>query len=184
MAVLGLAAWQLMGVDRLFRHAGADGTHRICLDVPVDASPERTFDAIRDLGRIADHTPALHHSSLRDGAAPGVGAVRQCEDHRGRRWAERCTRLDHARLELDFLTHEPGFPYPFETMSGGWKVEPREGGATVRVWWVVTPKHRWLAPVFLPVMVAGLRHDVPPVIASLAGDSSPSRRGEPRAAVC
>jgi hypothetical protein len=144
------------------------------MEVPVGADPDRVFAAVSDLGAIAEHMPSLRGSRLRAGGAPGEGAVRQCEDHRGKRWAERCTRLDRTRRELDlaFLTDEPGFPYPFRTMRGGWKVLERDGGASVQVWWIVTPRVRWLAPLLFPVMVAGVRRDFPPVVRSMAGEAS------------
>lgn len=169
--VAGFGLAQLLGIARSYRAPTATGaSHRVCVEVTTAVTAEALWRAVGDLGAIARFAPHLADSRLRDDAAPAAGAVRECRDVSGRTWAERCTLYepgDH-RLEVEFLTDEPGFPYPFRAMTGGWSVEQRVLGAAVRVWWHVTPKRPRLAAVILPVMDHTVRRSFPDTIAQMA----------------
>ncbi len=169
--VAGFALAQLLGIARSYQApAAAGGSHRVCVEVATAVTAEALWEAVGDLGGIARFVPTLAESRLRDDAVPAAGAVRECRDVSGRAWAERCTLYDPAehRLEVEFLSDEPGFPYPFRAMTGGWSVEQRALGAVVRVWWHVTPKRPRFASVILPLMDYTVRRSFPDAIAQMA----------------
>lgn len=182
LVVASFGIWQLVGIDRSYRTP--TNALRVCISLDVPVGADAFFGAVRELDSIADHFSALRSSRLRQGGAPGVGAVRQCEDRGGKRWAERCTRLDPVSrvLELEFLTDEPGFPFPFRTMRGVWQVDPRGASSTVRVSWEMVPTRRWLAPLLLPSFEAAARRAFPPVVRSMA--RLQPRREQLRAVAC
>jgi len=169
--VLLLALLQLHGLARSFRASPGSREIRVCVEVSTPAAADILWLNVEQLGRIADFMPSLASSSLRGGAAPGVGAIRDCADHRGRHWSECCTRWApmHREFDVAFLTDEPGFPFPFSQLRGGWQVTPSTTGATVRVWWQGSLRHPLLTPLVLPLMEWQAQRDIAGVVQRLAG---------------
>lgn len=149
--------------------------HCVSVRVPVDAG--QMWSVISDLPRISHYFPALESSFLRNTKISEVGAVRQCQDHTGKSWAERCTKFEPGKcLEMEFLCHEESFPYPASAMVGGWDVVERSEGLTeIHVWWELKPKPKWLAPLIMPLL--GLKADIdfPPLVHRMAGIENESR---------
>jgi hypothetical protein len=195
LILLGIAAVvlffglrQLHGIGRMYAVAGKPDTHKLCVTVDTPESAEAMWRIIADLATIKAYSPNLTSVILRDNAQPGPGAVRQCTDVRGNTWSEQCRHYDHEtrRLAVQFLADEPGFPYPFKTMDGGWEVLPRSGGSTVTIWFEVTPKYRLLHPIILAVTAQNLAGSFGSVVARMAAaargeavppDAAPPQRG-------
>lgn len=172
LAVLVFGGWQLSGIARAHRLPDGEG-YRHCVLVAADAPADIMWDVIGRLGDICHYMPSLKRSEIRDGAAPGVGAVRECEDRTGKRWAEECTRFTPGRgFEVRFLAEEPGFPFPVERMHGGWEVYPDASGSQLMVWWEFTLKHRLLAPVILALLAYQADRDFPKVVRRMAEAAS------------
>lgn len=174
-AVVSFFGWlQIIGILRV--HRVPDGRHfRHCVAVEAQASADSMWRVIADLGDIAHYMPELKHSTLRGGHAPGLSAVRECEDMAGKRWAEECTAFDpeQRKLELRFLAEEPGFPYPASQMRGGWEIIPLAAQrCEVRVWWELDPKPRWLTAVLLPVLGWQVDQNFPTLISRMAAKAS------------
>ncbi len=169
--IAGFAVAEFRGISRAYAvSAGGGGGYRVCLEVLTSADPRSLWTSLRDLARIADFAPGLESSRLRNGGEAGPGTVRECHAVNGSRWAERCTALDDSqrRVEMEFLTHEPGFPFPFHRMAGGWEINHDASGSRVRVWWEVHPKAPWLAPMILPVMEQRAARDIARTVNAMA----------------
>jgi hypothetical protein len=111
---------QLIGIHRIFKLPGTD-RYRHCMRFAVTQSAEQLWRSVGDLGAISDYAPFLKDSRLPKGAESGVGAIRTCTNQKNQRWSEECTTYRAGQeLTLRFLSEEPGFPLPVETMSGGW----------------------------------------------------------------
>jgi hypothetical protein len=126
-----------------------------------------------DLGGIARFAPSLASSGMRGNAVPAAGVVRDCVDRSGRRWSEQCVAIDEVerRLVMKFMAQEPGFPFPFTEMNGGWLVRETDGGTMVRVWWDGQPRYPLLNPFVLPLLAWQARGQFPEVVMKLAGES-------------
>lgn len=174
--VLTFGLWQLKGIGDFYAVPGKEGTHRICVVIDTSEPADNMWEIIADIEEIDAYSPHLTEAILRDGAKPGIGAQRQCTDDKGNVWTEECTVYDHEARQFDvtFLAHEPNFPYPFQTMIGGWQVVPAGSGSTVNIWFEVTPKNRWLHPVILGVMSKDLARNFGGVVARMTG----AARGE------
>ncbi|MBI2516151.1 MAG: SRPBCC family protein [Opitutae bacterium] len=169
-AVLGIALAQLRGIAQTYA-ADASGRSLVCLEIHSAGRPDVIWRNLSDLGSIARFAPSLSFSRLRDPAVTRVGAVRECGDHGGREWAELCKRFDAAarEIEADFLVDEPGFPFPFAALEGGWSVRAGEaGGSVVRVWLRGRPKPRLLTPLILPLLEWQSRRTFGPTVQRLA----------------
>jgi len=146
---------------RLYRH---------CISVRVPVGSASIWKEVSDLAGISKHFPSLQSSFIRDGGEARVGAIRQCQDHNGKVWAEKCTGFEIGkRLELKFLCDEEGFPYPASEMVGGWElVEVSDNETDVQIWWELRPKPPVLAPLILPLL--GLKADIdfPPIVYRMA----------------
>jgi hypothetical protein len=152
-----------------------DSVYRHCVKLDSPASPEILWRAVRDLGGIARHAPGLKSSRITDGTEPAPGATRVCEDHQGRRWEEEVVSLDDATrsVELRFKTEAEGFPFPFDSMRGGWTVHPNAmGGSAIEVWWTVRPRARRLGWMLLALMAIPLDRDIRRIVASMESDGS------------
>lgn len=175
VVVATMAVWQLWAIDRA--HRVANGRHRHCISVATPTPAPAMWAVIAELGEIQRYMPSLKHSGLLDGAEPGAGAVRQCEDHRGKRWSEACTSFEPPhRFDVRFLADEPGFPFPARAMDGGWEVLPEGEGSVVRVWWELIPTPRLLAPVLLPLLAFQVDRDFSKVIERMATAGTRSAR--------
>ncbi|TVR52113.1 MAG: SRPBCC family protein [Puniceicoccaceae bacterium] len=168
-AVGGFAVWQWAGIDRAHREIPG-GPYRHCVLVSAAAPPEALWPVVSDLAGIRHYMPMLRRSVLRNSLEPGVGAVRECEDHSGKRWAEQCIAFEPGRsFTLNFLAHEPGFPFPARSMVGGWEVLPdTPGRSLVKVWWELEPRPLWLAPLLLPLLAFGADRVFPQAIRRMA----------------
>lgn len=165
----GFGAWQLWAITRAHRSRGA-GEYRHCLLVDTNAQAEDLWQIVNQLGEIKSYMPSLKNSYIKDGRKPSVGVVRICEDHHGRRWSEECTSFDatNRELSLRFVTEAPDFPFPARIMRGGWKIDPTPSGSQVMVWWEMKPKHKFVAPVLLPLLAFQVDRDLPKVIQRMA----------------
>ncbi len=153
--VLGFALGQLRGIRAAFAADGPDHRRfRVCFDFAGEGRAEEIWKNVANFGEVARFAPTLASSGLRAGQEPAQGAIRDCADLAGRSWSERCTVLNHETRELtmEFLTREPGFPFPFLEMTGGWSVRTESGRPVVRVWWEGVPKFPLLDPVILPLL--------------------------------
>jgi hypothetical protein len=179
--VLFFGIRQLQGIGKLYALPGKPTTHKLCVAVDTPAPADKLWAVIADLGNIHAYSPNLTRVILRDDAQPGVDAVRQCTDVNGNTWGEHCTRYDpDARsVAFQFLADEPGFPYPFKTMVGGWDVVPRGDGSTVTIWFEVTAKNRFFHPIILAMMSRNIAHSFGEVVARMTaaarGEEVPAR---------
>ncbi|MCC5874094.1 MAG: SRPBCC family protein [Gammaproteobacteria bacterium] len=166
--VLTFGLWQLWGIDRAHR-AATPSRYRHCVQVAVDVPADAMWNVISQLGEIERYMPSLRSSKVLDDQPDGVGAVRVCENHAGKRWGEECTRFEDGRgFDVRFLAEDPDFPFPATIMFGGWEVIPRGEGSEVRVWWELEPKPKLLAPVMLPMLAFGVDREFPRIIQRMA----------------
>lgn len=168
--VLVFALLQLKGIAQVYAVPGQTNTHRLCVAIDTPESADKMWAVVADMERIKDYSTNLTNVTLKNEAAPGVDVIRQCTDNKGKTWAEHCTRYDHqARaLDVEFLADEPGFPYPFKTMKGGWEVSPNGSGSTVTIWFEVTPKYCLLHPIILGLTSKDLGSSFANVVARMA----------------
>ncbi len=163
--------WQLWAAGRAHQPQ-ADAQYRHCIIVSVNAPAAAMWQVIERIGDIQRYMPSLKSSELLGGKGPGVGAVRQCEDRSGKRWAEECVGFQAGEsFIVRFLSEAPDFPFPASRMTGGWKVTPAGSGAEVMVWWELDPKPKFLAPILLPILAFQADRDFPKVIQSMARDA-------------
>lgn len=169
VAVGALAGGQLVGIRRFHAETDArrDTRWRHCVPVDVAASPEQMWSVVSDLGGIERFSPDLV-SSEADGPAER-GTLRRCRDAAGNTWEEECIGVEAGRsLELRFRTEAEGFPFPVDVMTGGWIVEPADGGSRVSVWWSFDPRPSWAAIFMVPLMGAKLDRDFREVVERMA----------------
>lgn len=167
-AVFVFGAWQLWAAGHAHR-TGEGGAYRHCIVVQTNAPAAKLWRIVGAIGDIKHYMPALKSSVIVDGNAPGVGAVRACEDRAGKRWSEQCTAFIPGRsFEVRFVSEAPNFPFPAKTMKGGWEVMPLSGGSQVMVWWELIPKNNLLAPLILPVLAFQADRDFPRIIQRMA----------------
>ena len=168
--VLVFALLQLKGIAQVYAVPGQTNIHRLCVAINTPESADKMWTVIADMERIKDYSPNLTNVILRNEAMPDVDVVRQCTDNKGKTWAEHCTRYDHKEraLDVEFLTDEPNFPYPFKTMKGGWDVAPNGSGSTITIWFEVTPKYGLLHPIILGLMSKDLGSNFANVVARMA----------------
>ncbi|MBE7382046.1 MAG: SRPBCC family protein [Leptolyngbya sp. SIO1E4] len=171
LVVLGLGAWQLWAIDYVYR-LPATGEYRVCISVQVNVSADAMWSVISRLGNIENYAPALAHSAVLDGKAPGVGAVRLCENRVGKRWREECVGFVAGRsVVLRFVAEAPDFPFPIQRMTGGWEIMPSDRGSQVTVWWELMPKPKSFAFVILPLLAFQADRDLPQIIQRMAADA-------------
>jgi len=167
-AVLVFGAWQLWAAGYAHK-TGQDGEYRHCIIVESNAPADKLWRSIGDIGDIKNYMPLLKHSAILDGKAPGVGAVRVCEDHAGKQWSEELTEFNPGRgFVVRFLSEAPNFPFPAKTMRGGWEITPSSAGSKVMVWWELTPKSKLAAPIILPLLAFQADRDFPKIIQRMA----------------
>lgn len=168
---------------------GVDGAYRHCIILETSAPADKMWPIVANLGEIKNYMPSLKDSVILDGRSPGVGAVRACADHAGKAWREECVAFQPGQsFVVRFLTEAPDFPFPVQTMRGGWQVTPSAAGSQVMVWWELTPKNRLLAPIILPILAFQADRDFPQVIQRMAaaalqasGKRQATANGDPRA---
>ncbi len=168
VAVFGFL--QYRGVGTAHRVPGTD-RYRHCVAVSAPTDADAMWRVVSDLGGISAYFPSLKQSFIRGGKPACEGAVRECVDLRGNRWAEECTLFDPAsrQMELKFLCDEPGFPYPASEMIGGWRVlYGSEKTCEVEIWWELRPRPVALAPLLMPLLGLKADLDFPKLIARMA----------------
>jgi hypothetical protein len=194
-AIVSVIAWfQQHSIRRAFRVPGGQpGEFEVCIAADAPAEPSAFWSVLADLGAIRRYMPSLKSSALTLGDKPGPGCVRTCENVKGQVWSEQCDAWEEGKsFSVVFLAEQPGFPYPFSRMRGGWRVEPTDRGCQVQVWWRVVPRHSWAAAALLPLMAASARRGFVEVITRMALAAngiapetvSPSRFHQLRAAAC
>ncbi|MDD5035536.1 MAG: SRPBCC family protein [Methylococcaceae bacterium] len=162
--VFVFGAWQIWAAGRAHRTA-RDGEYRHCIIVETNAPAEKMWRVVGNIGDIKNYMPLLKSSVILNGKEPGVGAVRACESHAGQRWSEECTAFHSGHsFDVRFLTEDPNFPLPVETMRGGWEVTPSDIGSRVMVWWELQPSNKLLAPLFLPLFAFQMDRDFQKII--------------------
>ena len=169
-AIVGLFAWlQLRAIRAGFRFAGARAEYQVRVSVPTSASPTAMWNVIRDIGNIQRYLPSLRSSEIVGGWAPGIGAVRQCIDHKGAKWFELCDTWDEgSAFSVVFNTAADDFPFPFSSMRGGWQVDGTSFGCSVTVWWRVVPRRPLIAGLLFPLMERRVKSDFGKVINRMA----------------
>ncbi len=166
--VMLFGLWQLRGIALVHRLPDR-GLYRHCIAVQSEAPAEAMWKIIARLGEIQHYMPSLKRSELLHRASPGIGAVRQCEDHSGKKWQEECTAFNEGRsFDVRFVSEAPDFPFPAHSMIGGWEVTPVQGGSKVRVWWELAPKPAFLAPVLMPLLAWQADRDFPRIVGRMA----------------
>ncbi len=169
--VLTLGIWQIWGVDRAHR-AGDPALHRHCLVIRTEVPAAMMWEVIRHIGDIQDYAPSLARSEILNGEVVGVGTVRRCTNQAGQCWTEECTAFDpNGSFTLHFGADAPDFPFPASTMIGGWEVQSAGTGSDVVVWWELTPKPRWLAPVLMPILALSIDRDLVQIVQRMADDA-------------
>jgi len=165
---------QLQGIAQCYAVEGKPNTHRLCVAVETPTPAETIWTIIADLPSIRRYSPNLTQVILRDHSESGVGAVRQCTDVGGKTWGEYCKRYDPLARSVvfEFLANEPKFPYPFQTMTGGWEVSASGSGSTVMIWFEVTPKYSLVHPIILALMVRNLANGFGEVVARMTADAN------------
>ena len=155
----GLKKMYFLPKDRCFSHS---------LRYQSGSDADSLWHIVGNLGAVAQYAPNLASSRIED-IHDGDLPLRACEDTRGNQWRERCTEYDEYRrcYEVEFLTEEPGFPYPATWMVGGWRVEQIPDGSEVVVWWKLHPKPKWLAPVIMAMLAFGVDRTFPSVITNM-----------------
>lgn len=169
-AVVASFAWrQLRALRREFAvEGGGLDEYEICLGADTPLSAPALWAVVADLESIRLYSPDLVQSTLTAGERPGIGCVRSCTNRRGESWAERCdTWHEGESFSMTFLTDAPGFPFPFVSMRGGWRVTPQDRGGRVEVWWRVVPRHRWAAGLVIPMMAVTARRQIGDVLARM-----------------
>ncbi len=169
--VLAFGGWQIWGIDRTHRAVNST-LHRHCLVVRTEAPATAIWAVIERMGDVQNYMPSLLKSEILDHRPPGVGAVRRCTDRSGKSWMEECVDFEPGRsLTMRFVTEAPNFPFPANTMVGGWQVLAVGEASEVTVWWELEPKPRFLASILLPLLARRSDRDFPKVIRRMADDA-------------
>ncbi|WP_156915030.1 SRPBCC family protein [Rubidibacter lacunae] len=91
----------------------------------------------------------------------------------GRCWSEECVAFNPGSRSFTFrfVSEAPDFPFPASTMIGGWEIKSAGTGSEVMVWWELTPKPRFLAPVFLPILAFNVDRDFVQIVRRMSDDA-------------
>lgn len=177
--VLSLVWYQQRAIRKGFQvPSEAQDEYQVCIAVDTPVAGDAFWNVLADLGAIHRYMPSLRSSAITVGETAGVGCVRTCENVKGQVWSELCEQWEEGRsFSVTFLTNEPGFPFPFSTMRGGWRITPNAIGCRVEVWWRVVPQYPLIASVLLPLMAADARRSFVEVIEHMAGAAQGRVRG-------
>lgn len=166
--VLLFGVWQFWAIGRVHQRK-VDGVYRHCILVDTAVPADAMWEVISDLGQIRQHAPSLKRSIIEDDEDCGIGSVRTCEDHNGRRWSEQCTDFRPGRgFALRFMTEADDFPYPATMMRGGWEVTAAQNGSRVMIWLELDPKPRWLSRIIIALLAFQADRSFPKIVASMA----------------
>lgn len=161
---------QLFGIRFAMKDSAAGpGHYRHCLRVKASSDADALWRVVSDLGSIVDHSEGLSASKMQSDGTIGLGSVRRCTDHQGQSWAEEVAdwNPDGRSLLLTFGTQEPDFPFPFTSMTGGWKVSQAADGSLVDIWWSVLPKSPAFGWLIVVLMSVTLDRDVAKIVARM-----------------
>lgn len=153
--VLACGVGQAAGLRRMYLCPGprSGGWQRLCFEADAPADAHDLWRVLRDAGRIHEFSPNLRESGCAADERGEADAVRVCRDHAGRSWSERLRFNDEAlELEAEFDPAEPGFPFPFRGMRGGWSVRPAGASSGIRMWLDVVPRRALPGWVTIPLM--------------------------------
>ncbi len=171
LAVFLFGSWQLWGIGQAHK-LETSGQYRHCILVAVNAPANTMWHVIGRIGDIKRYMPSLKRSSILDGKTPGVGAMRVCEDHVGKQWAEECIEFKEGQgFKVRFVSEAPNFPFPAKNMLGGWEIIPAGKGSEVMIWWELEPKPKLLAPILLPLLAFQADRDFPNIVQRMAADA-------------
>lgn len=179
VAAIGLVVFLFAGAQffylrrALLNATSRPGLYRHCMRISVTAQPDQIWRVIRDLGGIYRHSSSLASTEILGGDAIEPGIVRVCQNQQGAKWGEQLIEIsDKERtLYLEFQTEEPGFPFPFSVMNGGWNVVPAPNGAIVDIWWNITPRVRYFGWILVALMTVALNRDMRRVLASMEAEA-------------
>ncbi len=170
LVVLSFALAQLRGLHHLYLNQ-ENGLYRYCLVIFSPVSANKMWNIVSQLGNISRYSNMLKHSRLVGGGEARVGAVRHCQDNRGRKWSEEVINLNAgSSFTLKFDSEQSDFPFPFTKMYGGWDIKPSEDGSEIMVWWECQPKIKWLGPIIMPLLAMGLDKEFVNVIKLMTAD--------------
>lgn len=170
ITVFTFGVWQLWAIQRA--HQLPTGEYRLCVPVFVNVPAKEMWNVVSNLGDIKKYAAALKSSVVLNRQTPGVGAVRACEDHSGQRWSEECVQFeDNRSFVLRFVSEAPDFPFPVQTMIGGWEIVPWDRGTQIMVWWELMPKPKYLASIILPLLAFQTDRTLPKIIQNMAADA-------------
>lgn len=170
ITVLTFGVWQLWAIQRAYQLP--TGEYRLCVPVFVNVPAKEMWNVVSNLGDIKKYAASLKSSVVLNRQTSGVGAVRVCEDHSGQRWSEECVQFEDDRnFVLRFVSEAPDFPFPVQTMIGGWEIVPWDRGTQIMVWWELIPKPKYLASIILPMLAFQTDRTVPKIIQNMAADA-------------
>lgn len=165
---------QLFGIYHTLKDRTAGpGHYRHCVRVPVSANADAMWRVVADLGAMRRYSAGLSDSQMLTGDDVSLGSVRRCTDHQGQSWQEEVAkwRPEARKVVLRFRTEEPDFPFPFDTMVGGWTVSPAGDGTLVDIWWTVVPQSRLFGWLIMALMTVPLDRDVPKIVGRMESQS-------------
>lgn len=96
----------------------------------VGLSADRLWAVVGDPGGYHRFVPGLRSTDVVSGEGPG--AVRVCEDTRGRTWRETCSSWEAGSsytMVVDVGTYPPSFRMLLAEMAGTWSVVPTPAGS-------------------------------------------------------
>ncbi len=142
--------------------------HRVAISHEVGVPASRFWSVLADLESVSRYLPGLTESRV-EGTA-GVGARRTCVNERGEKWSEEVLDWKPGRsMSLRFVSEAPDFPYPLDPMVGGWQLEEMaDDRCRVTVWWSLTVRPRWLAPLVVPLVEITVRRDMKAAVEAMA----------------
>lgn len=168
VAVFVFGSWQFWAAGHAHQ-TGAGGDYRHCIIVETNVPAQKLWELVGNIGEIENYMPSLKHSFVLEGKAPSVGAIRVCENRAGQQWSEECTEFNPGRsFAVRFLSEAPNFPFPAQTMRGGWEVIPSDVGSQVMVWWELKLHSKLLAPLILPLLAFQVDRDFPQIVRRMA----------------
>lgn len=170
LTVFSFGVWQLWSIQQAYKLSTSE--YRLCVPFYVNAPAEEMWNVVSNLEDIKKYAASLKSSVVIEEQTPGVGTVRVCEDLRGKRWSEECVQFENGRsFVLRFVSEAPDFPFPVQTMIGGWEIVPCDRGTQIMVWWELMPKPKNLAPIILSLLAFQADRTLPKIIQNMAADA-------------
>ncbi len=165
LSVATFAMLQLAGMRIVMRSDGTRGDYRNSIEVRrlVDVNPMLAWSMVSDLDRYAEFATGLHFSRVLEGN--GVGLRRECGDHAGNSWTERCSVWEDGRVyAMEVDTNHPAYPHPLKAMRGEWRVSPVDGRSEISMRFDFTLKGGLLGEVIAATMMEHKRREMEAVL--------------------